>query len=43
MTRKPHPDQKAVSFQVERDPDTGLLVGHVPGVAGAHTQGETSM
>lgn len=29
------------SIQVERDPDTGLLVGHVPGVPGAHTQGET--
>ena len=29
------------SMQVECDPDTGLLVGHVPGVPGAHTQGET--
>ncbi len=26
---------------VERDPDTGLLVGYVPGFPGAHTQGET--
>ena len=26
---------------IERDPDTGLLVGHVPGWAGAHSQGET--
>ena len=26
---------------VERDPDTGLFVGHVPGFAGAHSQGET--
>ena len=26
---------------VERDPDTGLLVGYVPGFTGAHTQGET--
>ena len=26
----------------ERDPDTGLLVGNVPGFAGAHSQG-TSM
>ena len=26
---------------VERDPDTGLYVGHVPGFPGAHTQGET--
>jgi predicted RNase H-like HicB family nuclease len=24
---------------VERDSDTGLLVGHVPGWPGAHTQG----
>ena len=24
---------------VERDPDTGLLVGHVPGWPGAHSQG----
>ena len=29
------------SIQIERDPDTGLLVGHVRGVPGAHTQGET--
>lgn len=26
---------------IERDPDTGLFVGHVPGWPGAHTQGET--
>ena len=26
---------------VERDPDTGLYVGYVPGFAGAHSQGET--
>lgn len=26
---------------VERDPDTGLYVGHVPGWPGAHSQGET--
>lgn len=24
---------------VERDPDTGILVGHVPGWPGAHSQG----
>ena len=31
------------SFQVvvERDPDTGLYVGHVPGWPGAHSQGAT--
>lgn len=26
---------------VERDADTGLLVGHVPGFPGAHSQGST--
>lgn len=26
---------------VERDPDTGLFVGHVPGWPGAHSQGES--
>jgi len=26
---------------VERDPETGLYVGHVPGFAGAHGQGAT--
>ena len=26
---------------VERDPDTGFYVGHVPGWPGAHSQGET--
>lgn len=29
------------SIQIERDPDTGLLVGNVPGIPGAYTQGET--
>jgi predicted RNase H-like HicB family nuclease len=26
---------------IERCPDTGLFVGHVPGLPGAHSQGET--
>lgn len=26
---------------VEKDKDTGLYVGHVPGFTGAHSQGET--
>ena len=26
---------------IERDPETGLLVGIVTGIPGAHTQGET--
>lgn len=27
---------------VEKCPDTGLLVGYVPGFPGAHSQGETA-
>lgn len=26
---------------IERDPETGLYIGIVPGIPGAHTQGET--
>jgi predicted RNase H-like HicB family nuclease len=26
---------------VERDPETGLFVGYIPGWPGAHSQGET--
>jgi len=26
---------------VERDPETGLFVGYVPGFSGAHSQGES--
>jgi len=26
---------------VERDPDTGVYVGYIPGWPGAHTQGDT--
>lgn len=29
------------SAVIERDPDTGLFVGFVPGFPGAHSQGET--
>lgn len=29
---------KAFQVVVERDPETGLLVGYVPGWPGAHTQ-----
>jgi predicted RNase H-like HicB family nuclease len=29
------------SVVVERDPDTGFYVGHVPGWPGAHSQGAT--
>ena len=34
-------DMRTFNFVVERDPETGLLVGHVPGWPGAHSQGET--
>jgi len=30
---------RSYHFVVERDPDTGLLIGYVPGWPGAHTQG----
>jgi predicted RNA binding protein YcfA (HicA-like mRNA interferase family)/predicted RNase H-like HicB family nuclease len=32
---------RTFNFVVERDPDTGLYVGHVPGWPGAHSQGTT--
>jgi predicted RNase H-like HicB family nuclease len=32
---------RTFSIVVERDPDTGLYVGYVPGWPGAHNQGET--
>jgi predicted RNase H-like HicB family nuclease len=32
---------KIYSAAIERDPDTGLFVGFVPGFPGAHSQGAT--
>lgn len=32
---------KTYTVVVERCPDTGLYVGHVPGFPGAHSQAET--
>ena len=32
---------KAFTAVIERDADTGLLVGYVPGFPGAHSQGAT--
>lgn len=32
---------KIYSAVIERCPQTGLLIGYVPGFPGAHTQGET--
>ena len=34
-------DMRTYTAVVERDADTGLYVGWVPGVPGAHSQGET--
>jgi len=34
-------EMRAYTAVVERDVDTGLLVGYVPGFAGAHSQGAT--
>jgi predicted RNase H-like HicB family nuclease len=30
---------RTYNFVVERDPETGLLIGYVPGWPGAHSQG----
>ena len=32
---------RTFNIVVERDPDTGLYVGHVPGWPGAHSQADT--
>jgi predicted RNase H-like HicB family nuclease len=32
---------RAFTAVIERCPDTGLLMGYVPGFPGAHSQGET--
>ena len=32
---------KRYTAVIEKDSDTGLYVGYVPGFAGAHSQGET--
>ena len=34
-------NMRTFQFLVERDSDTGLYVGSVPGWPGAHSQGET--
>lgn len=35
------PDMRTFTAVVERDPDTGLFVGYIPGWPGAHSQGAT--
>lgn len=32
---------RKIAAYIEKDPETGLYVGIVPGIVGAHTQGET--
>jgi predicted RNase H-like HicB family nuclease len=32
---------RVFSAIIERDPDTGQLIGHVPGFPGAHSQGSS--
>jgi predicted RNase H-like HicB family nuclease len=32
---------RKIAAYIERDPESGLYVGTVPGIPGAHTQGET--
>jgi predicted RNase H-like HicB family nuclease len=34
-------DMRTFNVVIERDPDTGLFVGYVPGWPGAHSQGES--
>lgn len=41
-----HEDERQVPMRsytaiIERDADTGLYVGYIPGLPGAHSQGET--
>ena len=32
---------KSFTIVIERSPETGIYMGHVPGFPGAHSQGET--
>ncbi len=32
---------RKIAAYIEKDPETGLYVGIVPGIPGAHTQGKT--
>lgn len=42
MSRRiPTSNQAPFTAVIERDVETGLLVGYVPGFPGAHSQGET--
>lgn len=39
--RKDRANMRSYTAIIERCPDTGLFVGYVPGLPGAHSQGET--
>jgi predicted RNase H-like HicB family nuclease len=41
LEREDNVCMKIFTAVVERDPETGLLVGYVPGFPGAHSQGES--
>src|SRR6185436_3681887 len=41
LERGDNPGMKDFTAVVERDTDTGLLVGYVPGFPGAHSQAES--
>jgi predicted RNase H-like HicB family nuclease len=41
LEREDNAAMKNFTAVVERDPDTGLLVGYVPGFPGAHSQAES--
>lgn len=41
MLKKEMPKMRTFTAVVERDKDTRLYVGSVPGFSGAHSQGET--
>jgi predicted RNase H-like HicB family nuclease len=41
LKRLQYPPMKTFTAVVERDSDTKLYVGYVPGFPGAHSQGET--
>jgi predicted RNase H-like HicB family nuclease len=34
-------NMRKIAAYIEKDPETGLYIGIVPGIPGAHTQGET--
>lgn len=41
VTQSPRTTVRTYTAVIERDPETGLYVGYIPGWPGAHSQGET--